>query len=128
MKAFVSKKDMAGYLFIGPWLLCFLAFTAIPFVASFVLSFTEYNMLSQPEFVGFQNYIRMFTQDTLFTTALGVTFKFVFIAIPLRLLFALAVAMILNRDSRAIPLYRVIYYLPSILGGSVAVSDRKSVV
>ena len=71
MKAFVSKKDMAGYLFIGPWLLCFLAFTAIPFVASFVLSFTEYNMLSQPEFVGFQNYIRMFTQDTLFTTALG---------------------------------------------------------
>lgn len=55
-------------------------------------------------------------------TSLGVTFKFVFISIPLRLLFALMVAMILNRDSKAVPIYRVIYYLPSILGGSVAVS------
>lgn len=122
MKSLLSKKNMMGYLFIGPWLLCFLAFTAIPFAASFILSFTEYNMLSKPKFVGFENYIRMFTGDKLFTTSLAVTFRFVFIAIPLRLAFALLVAMILNRDSKAIPLYRVVYYLPSILGGSVAVS------
>ena len=79
-------------------------------------------MLSAPKFVGFQNYIRMFTNDKLFTTALGVTFKFVFVSIPLRLIFALLVAMILKRESKAVPFYRVIYYLPSILGGSVAVS------
>lgn len=122
MKSFALKKNIIGYLFIGPWLVCFLAFTAVPFVASFVLSFTEYNMLSSPQFVGLENYIRMFTQDNLFITSLGVTFKFVFISIPLRLVFALFVAVILNRDSKAIPLYRVVYYLPSILGGSVAVS------
>ena len=122
MLARQRREDRVGYLFIGPWLICFLAFMAIPFVASLGLSFTDYNMLSAPEFVGLSNYIRMFTQDRLFMKSLGVTFKFVFIAIPLRLIFALAVAMILKRDSKAVPFYRVIYYLPSILGGSVAVS------
>lgn len=117
-----SGNNLMGYLFIGPWLICFLAFTAIPFVASFVLSFTEYNMLSNPVFVGLQNYIDLFTKDNLFATSMGVTFKFVFISIPLRLIFALLVAMILNRKSKAVPVYRVVYYLPSILGGSVAVS------
>ncbi len=121
-KSQMRKNTLLGYLFIGPWLICFLAFTALPFAASFFLSFTEYNMLSAPKFIGFSNYIRLFTQDNLFMTSLGVTFKFVFISIPLRLLFALMVAMILNRDSKAVPIYRVIYYLPSILGGSVAVS------
>lgn len=121
VKARRRKENLVGYLFIAPWLVCFLAFTALPFLASFVLSFTEYNMLSAPKFVGFQNYIRMFTNDKLFTTALGVTFKFVFVSIPLRLIFALLVAMILKRESKAVPFYRVIYYLPSILGGSVAV-------
>lgn len=117
-----SHDNLIGYLFVGPWLICFLAFTAIPFLASFALSFTEYNMLSSPAFIGLANYVKLFTQDKLFTTALGVTFKFVFISIPLRLMFALLVAMILNRDSKAVPFYRVVYYLPSILGGSVAVS------
>ena len=121
-KSQMRKNTLLGYLFIGPWLICFLAFTALPFAASFFLSFTEYNMLSAPKFIGFSNYIRLFTQDNLFMTSLGVTFKFVFISIPLRLLFALMVARILNRDPKAVPIYRVIYYLPSILGGSVAVS------
>ena len=116
------KENLIGYFFIGPWLICFLAFTAVPFVTSFFLSLTEYDMLSAPEFVGLKNYVRMFTSDKLFRQSLGVTFQFVFISIPLRLLFALIVALILNRDSKAIPLYRVVYYLPSILGGSVAVS------
>ncbi len=114
--------NLVGYLFVGPWLVCFLAFTAIPFLASFVLSFTEYNMLSNPTFIGLANYVKLFTQDKLFLTSLGVTFRFVFLSIPLRLVFALLVAMILNRDSKAVPFYRVVYYLPSILGGSVAVS------
>lgn len=115
-------ENLVGYLFVGPWLLCFLAFTAVPFLASFALSFTEYNMLSNPVFIGLDNYVKLFTQDKLFLTSMGVTFRFVFLSIPLRLVFALLVAMILNRDSRAVPFYRVVYYLPSILGGSVAVS------
>ena len=116
------SENLVGYFFIGPWMLCFLAFTLIPFVVSFALSFTEYNMLSDPKFVGLENFIRMFTKDRLFKKSLGVTFKFVFIAIPLRLAFALIVALILKRESKAVPLYRVVYSLPSLLGGSVAVS------
>ena len=78
-----SGSSWIGYLFIGPWLICFLAFTAIPFVASFFLSFTEYNMLSAPKFIGPDNYIEMFTYDNLFSTSMGVTFQFVFVSIPL---------------------------------------------
>ncbi len=122
MRSRRRRETAVGYLFIGPWLLCFLAFTLVPFVISFVLSFMDYNMLSAPTFVGLNNYVKLFTGDRLFNTSLGVTFRFVFIAIPLRLAFALLVAMILNRESKMVPLYRVVYYLPSILGGSVAVS------
>ena len=116
------RETGVGYLFIGPWLICFLAFNLVPFVISFVLSFMDYNMLSDPKFVGLANYVKLFTGDKLFKTSLGVTFQFVFIAIPLRLAFALLVALILNRESKMVPVYRVLYYLPSILGGSVAVS------
>lgn len=106
-----------------PWLAGFLAFTLIPFVMSFVLSFTDYNILSQnTRFIGLDNYIKLFTQDRLFWKAMEVTFKFALISVPLRLVFALFVAMILNRRSKAVGIYRVVYYLPSIIGGSVAVS------
>lgn len=119
----VKRRDnLAGYFFIGPWLFCFLAFTLIPLISSVVLSMMEYNMLSDPVFIGFKNFVDLFTEDQLFGKSLGVTFEFVFLAIPLRLMFALLVALILNRESKAVPLYRVVYYLPSILGGSVAVA------
>ena len=114
--------NLVGYLFIGPWLFCFLAFTLVPLLTSVGLSLMEYNMLSEPVFVGLRNFVDLFTEDQLFGKSLGVTFEFVFLAIPLRLVFALLVALILNRESKAVPIYRVVYYLPSILGGSVAVA------
>ena len=116
------RDNWIGYVFIGPWLLCFLAFTLVPLLSSVVLSMMDYNMLSDPTYTGFKNFIDLFTEDQLFGKSLGVTFEFVFLAIPLRLVFALLVALILNRESKAVPIYRVIYYLPSILGGSVAVA------
>lgn len=122
LRAQRRKDNLVGYFFIGPWLFCFLAFTVAPFLVSLALSFMDYNMLSDPVWVGLDNYIQLFSADKLFRTSLGVTLQFVFIAIPLRLAFALLVALILNRKSRLVPLYRVVYYLPSILGGSVAVS------
>lgn len=122
-RKFIYNSNTTGYFFIMPWLFGFLAFTLVPFIMSFVLSFTDYNILSaDTKFVGFENYIKLFTQDKLFLKSLQVTFKFAFISVPLRLIFALFVAMILNRKSRAVGIYRVIYYLPSIIGGSVAVS------
>ncbi len=119
----VYSDNITGYFFIMPWLIGFLVFTLAPFIMSFVLSFTNYNILSQnTKFVGLENYVKLFAEDRLFLKSLAVTFKFAFISVPLRLVFALLVAMILNRRSRAVGIYRVVYYLPSIIGGSVAVS------
>lgn len=119
----IYNQNVVGYAFILPWLAGFLCFTLVPFIMSFVLSFTDFNILSKStRFVGFDNYIKLFTEDKLFLKSLQVTFKFAFLSIPLRLTFALIVALILNRKSKAVPIYRVVYYLPSIIGGSVAVS------
>ena len=119
----IYNENVVGYVFIFPWLAGFLCFTLVPFIMSFILSFTNFNILyPDTKFVGLDNYVKLFTQDKLFLKSLFVTFKFAFISVPLRLIFALFVAMILNRKSRAVPVYRVVYYLPSIIGGSVAVS------
>jgi multiple sugar transport system permease protein len=100
----------------------FLAFTIIPIVTSLYLSFTQYNLFSPPEWIGFDNFKKMFTNDPRYFQSLKVTFIYVFGGVPARLGFALLVAMILNTASRAIGIYRTMYYLPSIIGGSVAVA------
>lgn len=119
---FMDKENIVGYIFIMPWLLGFVGFTLIPVLSSMVLSLTKYDLLSPPTFIGFKNYITMFTADKLFFKSLGITFAFVIISVPLRLAFALGVAMLFNRASRLIAVYRAVYYIPSIVGGSVAIA------
>ncbi len=116
------KTNLTGYTFISPFILGFLAFTLIPMFISLYLSFTSYNLFSPPRWVGLANFEKMFTSDTKYWNSVKVTLYYVFIGVPLRLTFALFVAMILNTGSRLIGTYRTIYYLPSIIGGSVAVS------
>ncbi|MBK8797252.1 sugar ABC transporter permease [Caldilinea sp.] len=112
-----------GYLFIAPWLVAFFAFTLIPIIASFVLAFTNYDVLNPNwSWVGLQNFERMFTRDPRYIKSLQATFFYAFTAIPLRLAFALAVAMLLNTHRRGVSTYRAAYYAPSIVGGSVAVA------
>jgi multiple sugar transport system permease protein len=118
----LNNDDVAGYIFILPWLAGFFAFTLIPILSSIYLSFTEYDLLSAPVFVGLDNFRKVFFSDPQFWKALQVTFFFVFLSVPLRLVFALLVAMMLNNNSKAVPFYRTVYYLPSIMGGSVAVA------
>lgn len=122
MKSIAWKRNLTGYAFIGPFVIGFLVFTLIPSLASLVLSFTDYDLFTTPNWIGFDNYERMFTDDPKFIQSVKVTFIYVVCGVPLRLAFALAVAMMLNTASKAIGLYRTIYYLPSIIGGSVAVS------
>ncbi|WP_138751156.1 carbohydrate ABC transporter permease [Paenibacillus sinopodophylli] len=122
MKSLLSKNNLIGYTFIGPFIIGFLFFTLIPAAASLYFSVTDYDLLSTPSFIGLENYSSMFTDDSKFWASLKVTFLYVFIGVPLRLAFALFIAMILNTASKAIGLYRTVYYLPSIIGGSVAVS------
>jgi multiple sugar transport system permease protein len=93
-----------------------------PMAASLILSFTDYNLLGSPTFVGTANYVRMFTQDPRFWSSCWVTARYVLIGVPVQLAFALAVAVLLNRGLRGMSLYRSVYYLPSLLGSSVAVA------
>lgn len=117
-----TDHQPVAYLFIFPWIIGFLIFQLYPFIASFVYSFTDFSMLKSMKFVGIRNYIQMFTRDRLFFKSLWATVKYVLIAVPGKLLFALIIAMILNMKLRFINFYRTVYYLPSILGGSVAIS------
>ena len=116
------KQNLWGYLFIGPFIIGFLAFTVIPIVASFYFSFTSYNLFTAPEWIGLDNFKKMFMDDARYLHSLKITFIYVFAGVPLRLAFALFVAMLLNTASRAVGLYRTLYYLPSLIGGSVAVA------
>jgi multiple sugar transport system permease protein len=116
------KRDLVGYAYISPWLLGFVLFVIGPMAASLYLSFTDYNMLSEPHWVGLHNYITMFTDDPRYWTALKVTFKFVIISVPIKLAFALFIAVLFNGKRRGLSVYRTAYYIPSIIGGSVAVA------
>lgn len=89
---------------------------------SIYYSFTDFNLLNDPKIIGLSNYIRIFTQDATFVQALKVTFLYVLLLVPLRLAFALFVAMLLNKKHKCLGLYRTLYYVPSIIGGSIAVS------
>lgn len=117
-----SKDNLAGYIFLLPWLLGFLVLTTWPIIQSFYLSFTHYSLLSPPEWAGIANFKEMFTQDPLFKQSLKVTFLFVIFSVPLRLFFSLMVAIYLNRNIRGMKFYRTAFYFPSLIGASVAVS------
>lgn len=122
MKNVKVRETLKGYAFISPFVIGFLAFTLIPIVTSLYFSFTKYNLFSPPEWIGLANYKKMFTDDPRYWNSLKVTLIYVFAGVPLRLGFALLVAMILNTASRAVGLYRTLFYLPSLIGGSVAVA------
>ena len=116
------KKNAPGLLFLLPWLIGFFCLFLGPLLTSFYLSFTKYDMVSDPRWAGLMQYEYMFVRDRRFWKSLEVTFSYVFLAVPARLAFALAIAMILDKGIRNIGLYRAMYYLPSILGASIAIA------
>jgi multiple sugar transport system permease protein len=115
-------ENRVAYVFLAPWLIGMVVFAIGPMLVSLYLSFTRYDLFTEPVWTGLDNYARMLFRDTRWRTSLEVTSTFVFWTVPLRLVFALAVAMLLNRALRGVSLYRAIYYLPSLLGGSVAIA------
>ena len=115
------RSGWAGYLFLSPWLIGFILFTAGPLLVSLGLSFTAYDPTSSPQWRGLSNYRPMLDDPRLAASA-GTTLLYVAISVPLSLLAALAVALLLNRDIRGMGIYRAIYYLPSLMGGSVAIA------
>lgn len=116
------KTWAAGYLFLLPWLIGFFLLYLSPFVASLYLSFTNYDLLTPPRWAGLANYKLMFTDDYRLGDSVKVTFEYVFLSVPVRLAFALGLAMLLSQGMKLLGVYRTIYYIPSLLGGSVAIS------
>lgn len=118
----LDKESVAGYVFASPFIVGFLAFTIAPMIYSFIISFTSYRISSPPTWIGIDNYVRMFTRDPRFLRSIGVTLHYVIVSVPLKVGFALFVAFLLTRSTRLAAFYRSVYYLPSLIGGSVAVS------
>jgi len=114
--------NLHGYLFLLPWLIGFLGLTLGPALISLYLSFTDFDLLSDPQWIGLQNYVRIATADPKFAASMTVTFTYVLLSVPLKLAFALAVAVVLNKGIQGLSIYRALFYLPSLLGASVAVA------
>ncbi|MEC1262469.1 sugar ABC transporter permease [Bacillus swezeyi] len=122
VKRKLRNDNLAGYAFISPFIIGFLCFTVIPMGASLLLSFTNYDLFTTPQWIGLDNYKTMLTDDEKYWGSLKVTFYYVLAGVPLRLAFALFIAVILNRAEKGVGIYRTLFYLPSIIGGSVAVA------
>lgn len=117
-----KQNNLAGYLFISPWLISFVLFLLIPMAISLWLAFTDYDVLGDWKFVGLENFERMFFKDIRYGRSLSATVKYVLAAVPLRLIFALGVAVLLNTKRNGVYWYRAAYYIPSVIGGSIAVA------
>lgn len=135
------RRNGSAYLFLAPWLIGLLVLTVYPMAYSLGLSFTDYDF-TQPnstQFIGLGNYVKMFGSvfglteftassgevmrvDPYYMKSLSVTFTYVFVSVPLKLVFALAVAMLLNQNLRGLSFYRAVYYIPTLLGGSIAIA------
>ena len=117
------RAMVAGYAFLTPWLIGFFGVTALPMLASLVLSFTNFSgSFRNVRWIGLENYRIMFTVDPAYWGSVRVTFLYVFLSVPVMLVFALMLAAVLNRGIRALGLYRTVFYVPSLLGGSVAIA------
>jgi multiple sugar transport system permease protein len=116
-----KRDNKAAFLFLLPWFAGLVLITAGPVAVSLGLSFTDYNLIQDPTFNGLDNYTRMFHDDRL-RHALTVTFTYVLVSVPLQLTAALGLALLLDRGLRGLAFYRSAFYLPSLLGSSVAIA------
>ena len=121
MKKNKFNKPWEAYVFLAPWLLGFLGFTLIPMVLSLYFSFTKYDLVNSPIWIGLQNYFDII-KDVRVHKSLRTTFTYVGLTIPFQLSFALLLATILKKNIRGVRFYRAIFYLPSLFGSSVAVA------
>ncbi len=115
------SENVAGIIFSAPFIIGFLLFMIVPVGISFYYSLCDFNILSEPVFRGLKNY-KMMLEDDVFWKSLKVTIFYTVVSVPLKLIFALIVAQLLLKTTKITGLYRALYYLPSIIGGSVAVS------
>lgn len=110
----VSEETLGGFMTISPWIIGFVIFTAFPFIASFYFSFTRYDVLSSPRWIGLDNYQRLLTEDRIFPIALRNTFIYAVLYVPLHIITALGVALVLQRARTMKGFFRTAFYLPAM--------------
>lgn len=115
------RDNKAAFLFLLPWIVGILGFTAGPMLVSLYLAFTDYDLLTAPNWIAGGNFERMLADERLWKS-LQVTLVYVFVSVPILLALALVVAVVLDKGMRGLALYRSIFYLPSLMGGSVAIA------
>jgi multiple sugar transport system permease protein len=116
------KEELAAYLFISPWLIGFVLFLLVPIAMSLYAAFTEWTIINPPpRWIGFENFVTMFTDDRFFYFSLGVTFRYILLTLPLTLVLGLALALLLNQKLRGMNIFRTVFYIPAVVSG-VAVS------
>ncbi|MHB1009507.1 MAG: carbohydrate ABC transporter permease [Propionibacteriaceae bacterium] len=116
-----ATDNKAAYLFLLPWLIGLVVITIGPMIASLYLSFTDYSLLAAPDWIGIKNYQRM-ASDPRLLNSIRVTLTYVLVSTPLQLGLALVIAVLLNRGMRGLAFYRSVFYLPSLMGSSVAIA------
>jgi multiple sugar transport system permease protein len=109
------REARAGLLFVLPWIIFLLVFTAYPVLGTFYLAFTDYSVVEPPRWVGIQNFQTMFMEDPAFWKAVRNSAIYAGISVPLKLAVALGLALILNLGVRGISIYRLLYYLPALV-------------
>jgi multiple sugar transport system permease protein len=110
-------ENFWGWLLVSPWVFGFLVFTLGPMIASAYLSFTDWDIITAPRWVGLRNYLYMFTEDEIALKSLRITVTYALVSVPLRLVFGLSIALLMNQKVKGIFIFRTIYYLPAVLSG-----------
>lgn len=118
----IAKRNYKAYIYILPWLIGLAALQLYPFLSSFIYSFTDYNAFGKMNFIGLDNYTRLFTKDKEFYKSLGVTIKYTLLTVPGKIILSLAIAVMLSKARKGIGVLRTVFYLPSLFGGSIAVA------
>lgn len=121
LSSFMNRDNVVGYIFAAPFLIGFFGLTLVPMALSLYYSLCNYKIAQEPQLIGLQNYIELL-HDSTFGNSLLVTLQYVAIGVPLKLVFALFIAVLLTKPTKAQGLYRAVYYIPSLIGGSVAVA------
>ncbi len=117
----VGVNKFTGLFLITPFIIGSILFIIYPFVCSFATGLTEYDGIHSPEFIGFDNYKKMLTDES-FLKAVGVTFKYTAIFVPLKIIVSLLTAVLLSMNIKGMGVYRTVFYIPSILGSNLAVA------
>lgn len=121
-KSIISNRNNKAFFYLAPWIIGMLLLQIYPFIKSFYYSLTNYNAMSDASFVGFSNYVTLFTKDNEFRKSLWATVQYAVFTVPCKIIMSLLIAILLNKGRRGIGILRTIYYLPSLFGGSIAVA------